>query len=100
MTRAQAGASLETTFTYLVDTGDKPVTYVNLPEEEANNPGTYETRSHTISDARPMAGELELDQEGFSLVHHDTAVTDFYDDDQLENIYKPELERLVMAAIE
>ena len=97
MARAQAGESLEATFTYLVDTGEKPVTYVNMPEEEANNPSTYETRRHTISDARPMADGLELDREGFSLVHHDTAVTDFYDDDQLENIYKPELERLVMA---
>ena len=95
MTDAQASEALETTFTYLVNTGEKPVTYVNLPEEEAKDPGTYEVHTHMIADARPMADALDIDREGFALVHHDTAVTDFYDADQLENIYKPELERLV-----
>ena len=96
MTRADAVDTFEATFTYLVDTGEKPVTYVNMPEEEKNNPGTYETRPHRVKDARPMADSLDLDREGFSLAPHETRVTDFYDEDQLENIYKPELERLVM----
>ncbi|MCH8916537.1 MAG: methyltransferase [Alphaproteobacteria bacterium] len=96
MTRAEAADTFETTFTYLVDTGEKPVTYTNLPEQEKENPGTYETRSHTVTDARPMADTLDLDREGFALAPHETRVTDFYDEDQLENIYKPELERLVM----
>jgi hypothetical protein len=95
MTHADAGNIFETTFTYLVNTGKKPVTYVNMPEEEQNDPGTYETRPHMVSDARPLAEILNLDHEGFALVRHDTQVTDFYDQDQLENIYKPELERLV-----
>jgi hypothetical protein len=98
MTSVDAGNIFETTFTYLVDTGKKPVTYVNMPEEEQKDPGTYETRPHTVSDARPLAENLDLDREGFALALHDTQVTDFYDEEQLENIYKPELERLVMEA--
>ena len=96
MTSVDAGNTVEATFTYLVDTGEKPVTYVNMPEEEKKNPGTYEDYPHRVKDARPMAPSLDLDREGFSLVHQETQVTDFYDQDQLENIYKPELERLVM----
>lgn len=95
MTHADALNVFETDFTYLVDTGKKPVTYVNIPEEEQRDLGTYETHRHSVVDARPMADKLDLDREGFALVHHDSKVTDFYDEDQLENIYKPELERLV-----
>ena len=96
MTRADAGNTVETTFTYLVDTGEKPVTYVNLPGQDKKDPGTYETQPHTVTDARPMAETLDLDRQGFVLARHESRVTDFYDEDQQENIYKPELERLVM----
>jgi len=98
MTNVDAGNIFETAFTYLVDTGKKPVTYVNMPEEEQNDPGTYEIRRHTVSDARPLVETLDIDREGFAMVRHDTQVTDFYDEDQLEFIYKPELENLVMGA--
>ncbi len=96
MSQVDIADSFDAEFTYLVDTGVKPVTYVNLPEEEKNNPGgTYEVHTHRVKDARPIADSLDLDREGFALVHQDTEVTDFYDEDQLEKIYKPELEQLV-----
>lgn len=96
MSETNVADTFEAEFTYLVDTGVKPVTYVNLPEEEKNNPGgTYEVQTHTVRDARPIAGSLDLDREGFALVRQQTAVTDFYDEHQLETIYKPELARLV-----
>lgn len=96
MSETEVGGTVEASVTYLVDTGVKPVTYVNMPEEEKKNPGgTYETHTHTVHDARVIADELDLDREGFALVPQETAVTDFYDADQLENIYKPELERLL-----
>lgn len=96
MSETALDGTFEATFTYLVDTGAKPVTYVNLPEEEKKDPGgTYEVHTHRVHDARPLIPELDLDREGFCLVHQETAVTDFYDQDQLETVYKPELERLV-----
>ena len=41
----------------------------------------------TIKSARPVAGELDLDVQGFALVEHRSTVVDFYDDEQVEEIY-------------
>ena len=98
MTETDIGDTIEANFTYLVNTGRKPVTYVNMPEEEKRDPGTYENHNHRVRDGRQVAATLDLDRQGFALVHHPTAVTDFYDQDQLENVYTPELERLVKEA--
>ena len=43
----------------------------------------------------PSAGTLSLDREGFVLLRHGTAVADFYDDDQVERVYHPEIEALL-----
>src|SRR5215471_2639542 len=48
--------------------------------------------------SRPVADGLSLDREGFALRRHDTAVTDFYDEKQVREIYYPEMERLVAEA--
>jgi len=51
-----------------------------------------------IRDARPLAGALSLDREGFALVRQRSAVRDFYDPDELRRVYYPEAERLVAQA--
>ena len=51
-----------------------------------------------IRDARPLIGELSLDKEGFALLHHKTAVTDFYDEEQIKTVYYPECKRVMQAA--
>ena len=51
-----------------------------------------------IGYVRPSAGTLSLDREGFVLLRHGTAVADFYDDDQVERVYHPEIEALAPAA--
>ena len=50
-----------------------------------------------IHDGRPLIGQFVLDQNGFVLVDHATAVADFFDPDQLQTVYYPEVERLVQA---
>ena len=57
----------------------------------------FETERHAVSirDVRPAAQTLSLDREGFLLLRHGTAVTDFYDDDQVERVYHPEIEALL-----
>jgi hypothetical protein len=57
----------------------------------------FETERHTvpICDVRPSAGTLSLDREGFVLLGQGTAVKDFYDDDELERVYYPEIEALL-----
>ncbi len=51
-----------------------------------------------IRDARPIAGQLSLDKEGFVLLRHQTAVADFYDESQIASTYYPECERVVKEA--
>jgi hypothetical protein len=57
-----------------------------------------EQRNVCIRDVRPSAGGLSLDREGFVLLRQETAVTDFYDDDQVERVYYPEIETLLRRA--
>ena len=51
-----------------------------------------------IYDGRPLAGELSLDIHGFRLVPHQTAVTNFYGERQVPELYYPEIKRLVKEA--
>jgi hypothetical protein len=51
-----------------------------------------------IRDARPLIDQLSLDTDGFVLLHHQTAVTNFYDEEQITSVYYPECERVMQAA--
>lgn len=81
---------------YLVPGGEKPVseTYGSGRIEHTHT-GKYEDHVVRIFDARPLAGELALDRQGFRLVHMESAVTDFYDDAQVRARYYPEVEALI-----
>ena len=54
-----------------------------------------ETHIVPILSARPVAAEVSLDGEGFALVHHDSAVRDFYDDAEVRATYYAEAERVL-----
>jgi len=53
--------------------------------------GNYSRHSVSISNARTNIDQLSLHREGFTLVDQQTAITDFYDDKQLD-AYEIELE--------
>jgi hypothetical protein len=90
---------IEAVLNYLAPTRDRPRTYTNDPP-----PGrprtTVVSESHVlpIRSLRPVAASVSLDREGFGLVHHDTAVKDFYDDDEVKAVYYPEVERALKDA--
>jgi len=90
---------VEASLTYLADASIKPQTYNPPPgtgvPRRLGNYGQFRAR---IYDARPVANGLSLEREGFALARHDTAVTDFYDEKQVREIYYPEMERLVAEA--
>lgn len=91
-------ASVEAELGYVVDTGIKPVVSSSGPGARLRQRlGNYETHRVKVWDGRPRAGKLSIDREGFELVGHSTAVTDFHDDEQISSIYDPEMERLVAA---
>jgi len=49
----------------------------------------------TVTNARLLTEPLRLDRNGIELVKQTTAVTDFFDEQQTETIYKPEIEALI-----
>src|SRR4051794_22663697 len=93
-----AGKVVDATMNYLADISIKPVTYNPPPgtgeQRRVGNYGAFPVRIH---DARPIADRLDLDREAFALVRRDTAVKNFYDEDEVRDVYYKEVERLLKA---
>ena len=90
---------VEAVLNYLVPTAETLRNYTyepppGIPQSNLN----YEPRRLAIYDARPVVDSLSLDREGLALIEQRIAVTDFYDEDSLRQVYYPEAERLVAAA--
>jgi len=84
---------------FLVPMAEKPVAYnYEPPPGAAVRTGQSVTHRVPIRDARPLIGQLSLEKEGFVLLRHQTAVTNFYDDEQIKSVYYPETERVMQAA--
>jgi hypothetical protein len=87
---------VETSLSYLVDTGEKPVSYSGEPgAAPTQHTGKYEERRVTVHNGRPLADRLSLERQGFILINHETKVRDFYNDEEVRSVYYPEMERLV-----
>jgi hypothetical protein len=96
---AAATKDVEAELNYAVPGGPRHVLYMYPPP--AGTPrlsGSYQPQRLSIRDARPLATELSLDVQGFSLHPHATALQDAYDDAQVRAVYYPEMERLVREA--
>ena len=95
----EAPGAVTATLTYLVDSGVKPVTYPSVAGGDGVSrwAGRQEEHLVAIHDGRAAAEPFDLDRQGFALVRHDTAVTDFYDDAEIETVYEAEVESLVKA---
>ena len=95
---AERGRSIESvaaSLNYLIDTGEKPLSYAPGPgATPTQHTGRYEERTATIQNGR-LIRDLSLDREGFIFINHETKVSDFYDEDEVRSIYYPEMERLV-----
>ena len=84
---------------FTVPTGEKLVTQVSETGGGRTDPttGSYELKEIPIHDGRPTADQLDMEVQGYAFLKYDTAVTDFTDDDQVREIYYPELEKLLLA---
>jgi len=60
--------------------------------------GQYGPERVRIDDAREAARPFTLDEHGFALVEHATALADAYDDEAVRAVYYPEMERLIQRA--
>ena len=84
---------------FLVPMAEKPVAYnYEPPPGVPQRTGGSEEHRVPIRDARPLVGELSLDKEGFVLLRHQTAVKNFYDEDEINSVYYPETERVMKEA--
>jgi hypothetical protein len=75
---------------FLVPMAEKPVAY-NYEPPPGVPARTGERQQHQVAirDARPLIGQLSLDREGFALLHHQTAVKNFYNEDEIASVYLP-----------
>ena len=81
---------------YLVPTSEKPRTYTyEPPAGEPRTTTVNDARTVEITDARGILSEVSLDEEGFGLVEHHSAVRDFYDDEEVRRIYYAESEQIL-----
>src|ERR1700751_3063520 len=75
---------------------ERPRTYTyEPPAGGGRSNAAYETRTVPIYSARPVASEISLDRQGFAVHHHRSAVHDFYDDDEVREVYYPEAQRVL-----
>jgi hypothetical protein len=87
---------VEADLLYLKPMTERPHSYTYDPPPGVPRTNT-ENVAHRVAvhDARPIAGGLSLDREGFELIEQRSVVRDFYDEDELRSVYYPEAERLV-----
>jgi hypothetical protein len=84
---------------FLEPMAEKPVAYnYEPPPGTPSRTGRNIEHQVPIRDARPLIGQLSLDKEGFMLLRRQTAVTNFYDEQQIKAIYYPECERVMKEA--
>ncbi len=96
--RRSEPADIRATLNYLFRTERKPYTYTFAPP-----PGVPERYGevNTVPGIVIRDGRVEnpsLDEQGFQIQPHATAVTDFYDERQIADVYYPEIEQLLKSA--
>jgi hypothetical protein len=85
--------SVEATLYFFHHAEGKPVIKMSETHSVTNTrTGEFRNIPVTMRDARQLAAPASLDREGFALDRFETAVTDFYDEDQITGVYYPEIE--------
>lgn len=91
--------SVDAVLNYLVPMAERPRNYTFEPPPGVPWSNTaLEPHKLAIRSARPVASSITLDDHGFGVVNHRSAVGDFYNDDEIRGVYYPETERLLRDA--
>ncbi len=59
--------------------------------------GTPDPRRMPIHNGRPHVDEFVLERDGFRFLRHDTKMADFFDADEIQRVYYPEMDALIKA---
>jgi hypothetical protein len=95
----QTSGAVEARLNYLAESSEKPVYYAYEPP--AGTPrvtGQFVAQTVPVRNAREIVDDLSLEKQGFALTHQETAVQDFYDQEEVKRIYYNEVERLLKKA--
>lgn len=95
----RAGIPIEASLNYIEPNSEKPVYYAyEPPAGTPRSTGKFVAHNVPIRNAREVVRDLSLDKQGFQLTHQETAVRDFYDQNEVKTTYYPEVERLLKEA--
>jgi len=84
---------------YLEPMSDRPHNYMYEPPPGVPmRTGRNEKHVINVLDGRKVADQLTLDKQGFAFVKHETKVVNFYDAQEVERVYYPEVAELVKSA--
>ncbi len=90
---------VEAALNYLAPMQERPRTYTfDPPPGVARSNLAIEPHRVPIRSARPIEAEVSLDREGFAVLHHGSAVRDFWNEDEVRRVYYPEAERAIAEA--
>jgi len=90
---------VEAELNYLVPMNERPRNYTFDPPPGVPRSNTvHEAHLVPIHSARPVESEISLDRQGFALLHYQSAVRDFWNEDELRRVYYPEAERVIAEA--
>jgi hypothetical protein len=90
---------VEAELNYLGRMTERPRNYTFEPPAGVQRSNTTtDTRRVAVHDVRSILDEVSLDREGLAVLRHASAVQDFYNDDELRQVYYPEAERLLVEA--
>ncbi len=90
--------TVEGILNYIVPGDEKPRSYITGPGTPVTRRSQYDAHGFAIRNARTLGEPASLDREGFALVDHRSATGDFYDSDEVERVYYPEMAELVKRA--
>src|SRR5437763_16392332 len=87
---------VEAELNYIVPRPERPRYYAYEPGPGDPPPNmVHEPRVMPIQDMRPISHEIGLDTYGFALVEQRSAVRDFWDDEEVRQVYYPEAEGFI-----
>jgi hypothetical protein len=87
---------VDTTLNYLVDRTEKPIIYMYTPPPGVPpRTGQYAPYPMAIYNGRAIQQEIALDTHGFMIRLHETKIGNFYDAQEVQAVYYPEVEQLV-----
>jgi len=88
--------AIAATINYIKNDGTEIYTYSGGPgSTEVRSQGTPDPQQMAMHNGRPHAGRFTLDGDGFRFVDHPTGMVDFFDPDEISQVYYPEMIALV-----